>query len=172
MTYRCAYLDSIPSDDFQRQFDECKHKIDEGNTLPYPENVTTDTEKHDWLLWTINRMSKVDNFKIIGYWDDDLLFAMTFGIKNGDVWNDRFSMFGKNKAGSRSYLYDRDNWAQVINAFLKAEGMTKIETVPLSRAGTDVYLDTIPTLRDDQSITRVETFNDLGTTYAKSDITL
>ena len=173
MAYTCQWLSEIPKSDFERCFNECKDKIDAGGTVLYPSDVTTDAEKCAWLLAEIDKMSLVDGFKIIGYYDDDLLYALWFGLKIGTQWVDKFQVFGRNKAGSRSYLYDKDNWAQVINAFIKADGMTTIMASPISRGGADVYCDTIPTLRDDQSLTReasVTGFDDH--TYAQNLITL
>ena len=173
MAYRCEWLSDYPVSDFDRCFDECKDKIDAGGTLIYPDNVTTDAQKLAWVKSEIAYLSTTPEYKIIGYYDDDLLYAMWFGLKIGTQWTDKFQLFGRNKAGSRSYLYDKDNWSQVINAFLKADGMTTILANPISRGGADVYCDTIPTLRDDQSLTRESTVTAPDEhTYAQNLITL
>ena len=173
MAYTCQWLNDYPEADFDRCFNECKDKIDAGGTLIYPDNVTTDAQKLVWIKAQIKHLSYADGYKIIGYYDDDLLYAMWFGLKIGTQWTDKFQLFGRNKAGSRSYLYDRDNWAQVINAFIKADGMTTRLASPINRGGADLYGDNIPTLRDDQSLTREASVTDSKNhTYAQILITL
>ena len=144
MTYTSTLLtstDGITTEEWDRLYADSLDSMNSGST-PW-ELYTTDMNEGSKKAYmygaVVHGLSQPNSFCFTTNLDGHMI-QLALGVKKGTVGNLYFALYGKNKAGSKSWVHD-DNWHAHSKEFFAAHGVETLEAESVPGGPMDTYVN-------------------------------
>jgi hypothetical protein len=120
-------ITEIPLKTWQRLLNDSYSSILRNKVVYWPAGLSTDQDKVFYLLKAWNRtLQKPNSFGFVGKDEADKIICMGVAIRDDEgVYRDKFTLWGKNSKGTRSYIYTKEHTDDFCS-FLRDEGFNAI----------------------------------------------
>ena len=158
MTHLVKEITSITPDDINRLFDASRNKVLEG-TIPF-DGELTDYQARTWLTSDIQTILVDEIGVLFGYYKDDHLCFVRYGIVNDGVLEQSYYLAGNDAEGSRAYLYSQE-FADALKAYYQAN-FTAVDSWAIAGKSTATY---------EEDVLKPNLYETAGVSYVKEDLT-